>query len=153
MVLPKGAQGSEHAPSNVPLTLPSVKPPGEVPVPVKVTSTEYPRLAALARITGTVLLRVRVDKEGMVSEVHAISGPSLLVYAALDNIKLWRFVPAGTGAPAVETEFEWQYVFELNGETGDTHWSSETTYEYPNKVTVTAKVLLLRSGDTAHAQP
>jgi len=152
MVLPKGTQGPERTPSNLPMIVPSAKSPGEVPVPMKTLSLEYPRFAAVARITGTALLRVRVDKEGTVSEAHGISGPSLLVYAALDNIKLWRFAPAGAGAPAVETEFEWQYVFELKGEADERHWSSETTYEYPNKVTVMAKVLLLHSGGIEHAE-
>jgi TonB family protein len=153
MLLPKGARGSGHTSSNVPMTLPSAKPPGEVPVPIKVMSIEYPRLAAAARMTGTVLLRVHVDKAGIVSGVHAISGPNLLVYAALDNIKLWRFVPAGARGPAVETEFEWQYVFELKGEADNAHWSSEMAYEYPNKVTVTSKALLLQPEGAARTEP
>jgi hypothetical protein len=41
-----------------------------------------------------------------------------------------------------EGEFEFRYVFELKGEADNAHWSSEMTYEYPNKIIVTSKILL-----------
>jgi hypothetical protein len=150
---PEGAEPSEEPSAEAPQPLPSTKPPGVAPMPMKMASLEYPRLAALSRITGTVVLQVRVDKAGMASQVHAISGPTLLVYAALDNIKLWRFLRAPDGVPEAEGEFEFRYVFTLEGEADSAHWSSEMTYEYPNKITVTSKALLLRPDGTAHAEP
>jgi TonB family protein len=150
---PEGAEPSEEPSAEAPQPSPSTKPPGVAPVPVKMASLEYPRLAAGLRITGTVVLQVRVDKAGMASQVHAVSGPTLLVYAALDNIKLWRFLPARNAVPGAKGEFEFRYVFELKGEADNAHWSSEMTYEYPNKVTVTSKVLLLQPDGAAHAEP
>jgi hypothetical protein len=150
---PEGAQPSEEPPAEPPRALPSTKLPEEIPVPIKMVSLEYPRLAAAARITGTVVLRARLDKEGMASQAHALSGPTLLVYAALDNIKLWRFLPARNAVPGAEGEFEFRYVFELKGEADGAHWSSEMTCEYPNKVTVTSKALLLQPDGAAHAEP
>jgi TonB family protein len=150
---PEGAEPSGEPSAEPPQPLPSTKPPGVAPMPMKMASLEYPRLAAAARISGTVVLGARLDKEGMACQVHAISGPTLLVYAALDNIKLWRFLPAREGVPEGQREFEFRYVFELKGEADNAHWSSQTTYEYPNKATVTSKVLLLRPDGTAHAEP
>jgi hypothetical protein len=149
----EGAELSEEPPAEPPQALPSTKLPEEIPVPTKVVSLEYPRLAAGLRITGTVVLQVRVDKAGMASQVHAISGPTLLVYAALDNIKLWRFLSGRNGVPEAKGEFEFRYVFELKGEADNAHWSSEMTYGYPNKVTVRSKALLLQPDGGAHTQP
>jgi len=150
---PKGTEALLEPPTTAGPTLPSAMLPGAAPMPVKMVSLQYPRLAAAARITGTVVLRARLDKEGMASQVHAVSGPTLLVYAALDNIKLWRFLPARNGVPEAEGEFEFRYAFELKGEADNAHWSSEMTYEYPNKVTVTSKALVLQPDGTAHGEP
>ncbi len=149
----EGAEPGEEPPAGPPQALPSSKLPEEIPVPMKMVSLEYPRLAAGLRITGTVVLRARLDKKGMASQVHAVSGPTLLVYAALDNIKLWRFLPARNGVLQAEREFEFRYVFELKGEANNAHWSSEMAYEYPNKVTVTSEALLLRPDAAARAEP
>jgi TonB family protein len=143
----------EPPPPKHPLVVPAAKPPGEAPIPLKMASLEYPRFPALARITGTVVLSVRVDKEGAVSEVHIISGPSVLAYSTLDNIKLWRFLPAPTDTAKSEREFELQYVFALTGEADSAHWSSEMTYEYPDRVTVTSKALLLQPPTTEAPEP
>jgi TonB family protein len=148
MLSPRGAEAPAETPSKHPLVLPAAKPPGEAPIPLKMASLEYPRLPAAARITGTVVLRVGVDNEGAVSQVHTLSGPSILAYAALDNIKLWRFLPAPTDMAKTEREFELRYVFELKGEGDNAHWSSEMTYEYPDTVTVTSKALLLQPPTT-----
>jgi TonB family protein len=149
----EGAEPSEEPSAGPPQPLPPTKPPGVAPVPMKMVSLEYPRLAAGLRIAGTVVLQVRVDKAGTVLQAHAVSGPTLLVYAALENIKLWRFLLARNAVPEAEGEFELRYVFELKGQADSAHWSSEMAYEYPNKVTVTSKALLLQPEGAAHAEP
>ena len=53
----------------------------------------YPRLAIAARVSGTVRLIGRVGKDGMIQQVQVISGPALLVQAALDAVRQWVYRP------------------------------------------------------------
>ena len=63
----------------------------------------YPVFAKRAREQGVVMLRVRVDAEGMVqgAEIHRSSGFERLDAAALAAVKRWRFAPARQGGRAV----------------------------------------------------
>jgi TonB family protein len=54
---------------------------------------DYPRVAVQAFVQGTVLLDVDISKEGMVENLKATSGHPLLVPAALDAVKQWRYKP------------------------------------------------------------
>ena len=46
----------------------------------------YPAIAKTARVTGDVKLQIKVTREGTVSSVKVVSGPPLLVKAALDSV-------------------------------------------------------------------
>ena len=115
----------------------------DVPFAVRIISLEYPRLGALARITGTVVLRVRINSDGTVSRVNALSGHPVLVEAAEENIKRWKFSPPRPGQSPGGSEFDFTYIFKLEGVTDTPHPYCELVYEYPDKVTITSKV---RSG-------
>ena len=52
---------------------------------------KYPPLARQARITGVVVLQVKLDGEGKVVESTAISGNKALIPDCLANVKKWRF--------------------------------------------------------------
>jgi protein TonB len=67
---------------------------------------EYPQLAYQAGVQGTVLLKVLIDVKGHVKDVKAISGPPLLIQAAIDAVKQWEFrVYLKNGKPAeMETQ-------------------------------------------------
>src|SRR5215475_8161496 len=54
----------------------------------------YPDLARRMNITGNVNLVVTVLPDGTVKECHAIGGHPILVEAATDAVKKWRYVPA-----------------------------------------------------------
>jgi TonB family protein len=54
----------------------------------------YPDLARRMNITGSVNLVVTVLPDGTVKECHAIGGHPILVEAATDAVKRWRYVPA-----------------------------------------------------------
>jgi len=54
---------------------------------------EYPPLAQQARISGSVVLAVVVGRDGIVENVSLVSGHPLLVQAAVDAVKQWRFKP------------------------------------------------------------
>ena len=53
----------------------------------------YPRLAALARVQGVVVLEAVITREGSVDSVRALLGHPLLVQAAIDAVRQWRYRP------------------------------------------------------------
>ena len=70
--------------------------PRNVPQEVQLLSQVplvYPPLARQARIQGNVVLHVIVDPDGRVKEVTLISGHPLLVQAAIDSVRQWRYKP------------------------------------------------------------
>lgn len=54
---------------------------------------EYPKDAKKAKVQGDVKVDAIVDKDGNVVQVHAISGPSLLVDAAVRAVSQWKYQP------------------------------------------------------------
>ena len=64
----------------------------------------YPPLAIQARIQGRVVLHAIISKEGGVSELQVLSGHPLLVNAALDAVRQWRYRPTLLNGQAVEVE-------------------------------------------------
>jgi protein TonB len=75
----------------------------------------YPRTAREQGLEGLVVLGVRVDADGKVSDVQlrTSSGVIALDDAALDAVKAWTFVPARRGAQAVATWVEVPVRFAL----------------------------------------
>jgi protein TonB len=63
---------------------------------------EYPELARRANISGTVILRATVGKDGKISELEYVGGEPLLMMPALDAVKQWRYKPALLNCEAVE---------------------------------------------------
>ena len=53
----------------------------------------YPKLALEARIQGTVRLRAEISKRGAVENIRLVSGHPLLVKAAMDAVRRWRYRP------------------------------------------------------------
>ena len=53
----------------------------------------YPPLARQARITGTVRFRLRITRDGSVDNLTLLSGHPLLVGAAMEAVKQWKFQP------------------------------------------------------------
>jgi len=66
-----------------------VKPPRELYKP----PPKYPLLAVQARIEGDVQIDALIDKDGNVVHARAISGPGVLIPAALDAVKHWKYQP------------------------------------------------------------
>jgi TonB family protein len=65
----------------------------------------YPNLARLTRRQGDVVLRLTIDPQGAVSEVHVVSGPEVFHAEALRAARAWRFTPARVGGEAVPAVF------------------------------------------------
>jgi TonB family protein len=67
---------------------------------------EYPPLAHQAHIQGAVVLKADISREGTIENLQMISGHPMLVPAAIEAVKQWRYKPyAPTGQP---TPFETQ---------------------------------------------
>ncbi len=62
----------------------------------------YPPLAKAARIQGLVRLEGVLAKDGTIQKLHVISGHPLLVQAALDAVKKWRYSPTLLNGEPVE---------------------------------------------------
>ncbi len=69
-------------------------------------SPAYPSLAEQARIQGDVILEVTINESGAVSAIRLVSGHPMLVEAALENVKKWKFHPFEVdGKPATAQTF------------------------------------------------
>jgi len=54
---------------------------------------EYPPLAALTRVQGTVILEATVGEDGRVQSVTLLRGQPILQEAAIEAVKQWRYQP------------------------------------------------------------
>jgi TonB family protein len=73
----------------------------------------YPREAKAYHIEGTVMIRLHIGTDGRVQDLRELSGPGLLVPAALDAAREWRFIPALVDGQAVEAEKDVSIIFQL----------------------------------------
>jgi len=77
----------------------------------------YPVAARRAGEQGTVTLRVLVTRDGQPArvDIEKTSGSAHLDAAALEAVKVWRFVPARQGTDAIESWVLVPVVFRLEG--------------------------------------
>jgi len=70
------------------------------PRQIVTTRPEYPIIARNAKIQGVVVVDAVIDENGDVVDLHAVSGPPLLISAALKCVAQWKFEPTHlNGAP------------------------------------------------------
>ena len=73
----------------------------------------YPPLAVLARKEGTVVLHAIISREGRITSLEVVSGSPLLIQAALDAVRQWRYRPTMLNGEPVEVETTITVVFQL----------------------------------------
>jgi len=73
----------------------------------------YPELARERHIQGLVALHVIISRQGAVQQVEVIKGNPLLVPAAIDAAKVWRYEPTMIDDTAVEVDTELDIIFAL----------------------------------------
>jgi periplasmic protein TonB len=73
----------------------------------------YPPLATMARIQGTVVLQAILSRDGTIQDLKVVSGHPLLVRAALDAVKTWRYQPTLLNSEPVEVLTEIDVRFTL----------------------------------------
>jgi TonB family protein len=73
----------------------------------------YPREAKEHRVEGTVTIHLQIGADGRVQDLRELSGPSLLVPAALEAAREWRFIPALLNGQPIGAEKDVSIVFQL----------------------------------------
>jgi protein TonB len=74
---------------------------------------QYPSPARAARMQGIVRIQAIITPEGIIKDLHVLSGPPLLVNAALEAVRQWRYQPTLLNGSAVEviTEIDVNFTF------------------------------------------
>jgi len=75
----------------------------------------YPILARQTHTQGTVRLNTVIDRDGRVIEVKYLSGPTMLMQAAMDAVKQWRFKPTTLNGTPVQVECVFEISFNMGG--------------------------------------
>ena len=112
------------------LLLLTVSPQTQPSRPIHVESLAYPVVAYQARISGEVVVTAQIDSEGRVQVPVRPPGHPLLVQAAEENIKTWRF-QKGPGS-----ELRVTYRFRFEGEPKYEYPSSLCKFDLPDSVTI-----------------
>ena len=60
---------------------------------IRKTTPLYPKFAQEAHITGKVLLKATITKQGTIEGVQVLSGPKILAPSAVDAVKTWKYKP------------------------------------------------------------
>ena len=64
----------------------------------------YPLLARQMKVEGSVILQALIGRDGLIQNLHVVSGPPILAGAAEEAVKQWHFKPHYQGADPVETQ-------------------------------------------------
>ena len=73
----------------------------------------YPQEAKDQKIQGTVMLHVIVSTDGSVHQIQVVSGHPMLVQAAIDAVRQWRYQPVLLNGQPVEVDTQINVVFSL----------------------------------------
>ncbi|MGH9528806.1 MAG: energy transducer TonB [Terriglobales bacterium] len=109
--------------SSTPVAVPKVATPTRIRVSQGVTqglkirnvTPVYPPLARQARIQGTVLLQAIISKDGSIQGLRVISGHPMLIPAAIDAVKQWKYKPYILNGEPVEVDTQITVNFTLGG--------------------------------------
>jgi TonB family protein len=76
----------------------------------------YPEDAKQQGIQGTVKLHAIIDRHGSVENLQSVNGPPVLVAAAMNAVRQWRFSETLLAGQSVETEEDIDVVFRLSSQ-------------------------------------
>jgi protein TonB len=74
----------------------------------------YPVLAKQTRMQGVVQIDAIIDAAGNVVEMQAVSGPPLLIPAALNAVSQWKYEPTYLNDQPIAVQFIVTVTFQLN---------------------------------------
>jgi len=78
------------------------------------SSPEYPRVAKIAKIQGTVTVEVLIDTDGVPISAKALNGPPPLFQASEEYCMKWRFEPILYDGKPTKARFKLQVVFKIS---------------------------------------
>jgi len=118
---PNGVIGSII--SAVPQSVPLLAPPKVVRVSsgvsqgmlIRKVTPNYPPLARQARIQGSVTLDAVISTDGIIENLRVTGGHPMLVPAAIEAVKQWRYKPYLLNGNPVEVQTTITVNFTLNG--------------------------------------
>jgi protein TonB len=73
----------------------------------------YPQIAKAARSQGVVKIEATIATDGRIKDLRVVSGPPLLVNAALEAVRQWRYQPTLLNGAPVEVLTEIDINFTL----------------------------------------
>jgi len=110
------------APPSVPTARPQPLSPS---VPVRITSgvqsakllfgprPAYPSLARATRTQGTVKIQAIIGRDGAIRNLQVLSGPPLLIAAAMEAVQQWRYQPTLLNGDPVEVVTDIDVTFTI----------------------------------------
>ncbi len=75
----------------------------------------YPAIAKSARISGSVVLAATIGKSGNIENLRLVNGHPMLVPAAMDAVRQWRYKPYLLNGDPVEVETSITVNFTIGG--------------------------------------
>ena len=75
----------------------------------------YPPLARAARLQGQVVMQAVISKQGAIENLRVLSGHPMLVPAAIEAVRQWRYRPYILNSEPVEVETQITVNFSLTG--------------------------------------
>jgi periplasmic protein TonB len=129
-IIPGGMKGDPHGLQNwfeggTHTVLPAAPQPVAPPVQIshmsegdlvhKILPT-YPPLARAARLQGQVVLQAVISKQGGIENLRVLSGHPILVPAAIEAVRQWRYRPYILNSEPVEVETQITVNFSLTGD-------------------------------------
>jgi periplasmic protein TonB len=102
------------------LSAAAVAPPPRVSVMmegnlIRRVQPRYPPLAIQTRTQGAVVLRAVISRDGSIENLQLLSGPPLLVQAAIDAVRQWHYQPYYLNHEPVEVDTQITVNFTLGG--------------------------------------
>jgi periplasmic protein TonB len=74
---------------------------------------DYPKVAKMMHLSGTVILRATIGTDGEVHEIEILRGNPILAQAARDAVRQWRYRPTLLDGQPVEVETQMTVNFVL----------------------------------------
>ena len=73
----------------------------------------YPQMARIAHIQGDVTLQATISKSGVIENLRAVSGHPILIQAAMEAVRQWKYKPYILNGEPVEVETTVQVKFHM----------------------------------------
>ncbi len=76
---------------------------------------DYPYIAKIGHIQGSVVLQATIGRDGTIQNLQAVSGHPVLVKAAMEAVRRWRYRPYLLNNQAVDVDTQITVNFTLGG--------------------------------------